>query len=523
MPRLKVDRGTLKTRVIAEKGERKTLVSRWVGTITNTVSQGNVRLQRQAGPTVSARFYSMAGTGMYEAWQLFDRRSKSSIGSESKRLLRRAGSLNPSRAVIENVISRTALKVLSSNVSGITRDGRREILRFYRQSKNTLSDQTQRKVRKIAREVADSVVATYSQDGFDRLINYKPVNPDPHRVRKIDRWTPEFQISDHPASGLQTFLTPQWGDVSPFGLGTRELRRITGKAAAPEPFLLDPRDTHNLRKGVIFDNGKGKGKPVPINAHAVGRFINPRFIRQTENVLAFSRKLNPGKAGTRRKGIAEYWEDGPDTPFPPGTWMVFGQYASLAENNSLGEDAQLFLGLAASLHNAGISSWDLKLNTDYVRPIRAVQDLSRFGLLKDADGNPSNGSQFHAYNRRTGKVDLITGSDWETYQKQEGGYSPPFAEYTSGHSTFSAAGAEFLKRFTGSKAFGGKVAFDLSFEFPNGGSTELQWKTWQEAALDAGRSRLWGGIHFPDGNRQGLKVGDKIGSAVHHNLSQLWG
>lgn len=521
MPRLKVDQGTLKTSVIPEKGEKKTLISRWVGAITDTVSEGNVRLQGQAGPTVSARFYSMAGTGMYEAWQLFDRRSQSSLGGESARLLRRAGSLNPRSAVIENVISRTALNVLSSKPSGISRDGRRELLRFYRQSRNDLSDKTQRKVRKIAREVSGSVVATYRQDGFDRSINYKPVNRDPHRVKKIDRWTPEFQISDHPASGLQTFLTPQWGNVNPFGLRKKALREITGKAATPEPFLLDPRDTHNLRKGVIFDNGKGK--PIPINADAVGKFINPRFIRQTEDVLAFSRKLNPGKAGTRRKGIAEFWEDGPETPFPPGTWMVFGQYASLAENSTLGDDAKLFLGLGASLHNAGISSWDLKLSTDYVRPIRAVQDLSRFALLEDADGNPANGSQFRAYNRKTGKVDRITGSDWETYQKQEGGYSPPFAEYTSGHSTFSAAGAKFLKRFTGSKAFGGKVAFDLSFEFPNGGSTELQWKTWQDAALDAGRSRLWGGIHFPDGNSQGLKVGGNIGSAVHHNLSQLWG
>lgn len=375
-------------------------------------------------------------------------------------------------------------------------------------------------MRRIGREVSREVLDRYARDGFDRSVGYRPVNPDPGRVRRIDRWTPEFEISDHPASGLQTFLTPQWGRLRPFGVGKKELRRITGRAITPEPFLLDPRDTHDLRRGVIFDNGRGR--PIPIDRHAVGRFINPAFIRQTERVLDFSRGLNPGRAGTRRKGIAEFWEDGPETPFPPGTWMVFGQYASLQAKNTLGEDARLFLGLGAAMHAAGISSWDLKVDTDYVRPIRAVQDLSRFGLLEDADGNPANGSQFRAYSRDTGRVDRITGTDWETYQKQEGGYSPPFAEYTSGHSTFSSAGAEFLRRFTGSRKFGGKVAFDLSFGFPNGGSTELAWDTWREAAVDAGRSRLWGGIHFPDGNTQGLKVGRDIGSAIHRNLAGLW-
>lgn len=521
MPKLQVDKGSLRTTVIPQKGERKTFISSWVDEITNAVANGNVRLDDQAGPTVSARFYSMAGTAMYEAYQLFDRGSDSSLDLDSSRLQRLAASLKPRQDVVENVINRTARQVLSSPLSGITSDGRRRLRTFHQKSNHSLPDKQQRRVRKIARELSRDILSHYSQDGFDRSVGYKPVNPNPHRVSQIDRWTPEFEISDHPASGLQSFLTPQWGKVRPFGVGTKKLRGITGRAITPEPFLLDPRDTHDLTKGVISDNGKGD--PIPINRHAIGRFINPAFIKQTERVLEFSRKLNPGKAGTRRKGIAEFWEDGPETPFPPGTWMVFGQYASLAVKNTLGEDAQLFLGLGAAMHAAGISSWDLKVKNDYARPIRAVQDLSRFGLLEDADGNPANGSQFHAYNRRTGRVDLITGEEWETYQKQEGGYSPPFAEYTSGHSTFSSAGAEFLKRFTGSREFRGKVAFDLSFGFPNGGSTVLEWDTWKDAAVDAGKSRLWGGIHFPDGNIQGLKVGREIGSVIHQNLSSLWG
>ncbi|MGD1702225.1 hypothetical protein, partial [Dapis sp. BLCC M229] len=45
------------------------------------------------------------------------------------------------------------------------------------------------------------------------------------------------------------------------------------------------------------------------------------------------------------------------------------------------------------------------------------------------------------------------------YQTPGGDPSPPFAEYVSGHSTFSSAAAEILQRFTGSDDFGGSVTF----------------------------------------------------------------
>ena len=48
----------------------------------------------------------------------------------------------------------------------------------------------------------------------------------------------------------------------------------------------------------------------------------------------------------------------------------------------------------------------------------------------------------------------IDGANWEPYQAITV-VTPPFPEYLSGHSIFSATGAEILKRFTGSDAFGG--------------------------------------------------------------------
>jgi hypothetical protein len=104
-----------------------------------------------------------------------------------------------------------------------------------------------------------------------------------------------------------------------------------------------------------------------------------------------------------------------------------------------------------------------------------------------------------------------------------GGYSPPFPEFVSGHSTFSAAAADFLTNFYGSPEFGGKVQFQLGFSYDEPGQTvSLAWDTWMGAAQEAGFSRLWGNIHFTDGNLEGQALGSSIGTLVHDQLQRLW-
>ena len=90
--------------------------------------------------------------------------------------------------------------------------------------------------------------------------------------------------------------------------------------------------------------------------------------------------------------------------------------------------------------------------------------------------------------------------------------TPPFPEYTSGHSAFSMAAAEVLKRFTKSNNFG---AFYLQDKPLNADPSEdvvgiaLRWNTFTEAAYEAGESRMYGGIHFYEGNVRGWKWDEK--------------
>ena len=88
----------------------------------------------------------------------------------------------------------------------------------------------------------------------------------------------------------------------------------------------------------------------------------------------------------------------------------------------------------------------------------------------------------------------------------------PFAEYSSGHSNFSAAGAEILKLFTGSDRFGGSVTLPAGSSRVEPGlvparDVTLTWATFSDAAAQAGISRRLGGIHFTQGDHDARATG----------------
>lgn len=86
--------------------------------------------------------------------------------------------------------------------------------------------------------------------------------------------------------------------------------------------------------------------------------------------------------------------------------------------------------------------------------------------------------------------------------------TPPFPEYTSGHSTISAAAAEVL-----SYVHGDNVAFTDSTEYKHGHGVK-SFSSFREAALNASISRMYGGIHYWSGCNEGNKCGIKIGQEV---------
>lgn len=150
--------------------------------------------------------------------------------------------------------------------------------------------------------------------------------------------------------------------------------------------------------------------------------------------------------------------------------------------------------------DASIAVWEAKRFYDYCQPITAIRHLFRGKTIKSW-GGPGKGT-----------VEL-QGENWHTFQVNTFPM-PPFAEYVSGHSSFSMAAATVLKLFTGSDNFGyfylqtKPLAADPTEEVVG---ISIRWKTFTEAALNADESRLYGGIHFFEGNAAGLELGRKEG------------
>ena len=73
-------------------------------------------------------------------------------------------------------------------------------------------------------------------------------------------------------------------------------------------------------------------------------------------------------------------------------------------------------------------------------------------------------------------------------------------------------GAAVLQRFTGGDLFGARVTIPRGSSFVEPGLTPLlptvlTWPTFSAAVDEAGRSRRFGGIHFPDADLQGRTLG----------------
>ncbi len=155
-----------------------------------------------------------------------------------------------------------------------------------------------------------------------------------------------------------------------------------------------------------------------------------------------------------QKKIADYWHLDQGSVTPPGLWNQKAQ--ALAEQYQLTEKARLDMlaALNVAMLDATIACWHTKFHWWVQRPITVIRE----------NIDPS----FMPY--------LVT---------------PPHPSYVSGHATVSGAAAEVLTSV-----------------FPEDAELINSWAT--EAAM----SRLYGGIHYPADNEDGLKLGRRIGKMV---------
>lgn len=170
--------------------------------------------------------------------------------------------------------------------------------------------------------------------------------------------------------------------------------------------------------------------------------------------------------------IAKFWVGGAGTVTPPGLWVHIAIQKIQSENLSFDSATKLMTALTSALCDAGVSAWWLKYEHVTWRPITAIQET-----LQDKNWLP-----------------LLA--------------TPPFPSYVSGHSTFSAAAAVILSHLV---PLNGKLLKVTSPDLPG---VVRQFKSYNQAAREAGMSRIYGGIHYNADNRDGLILGRRVACAV---------
>jgi membrane-associated phospholipid phosphatase len=203
-------------------------------------------------------------------------------------------------------------------------------------------------------------------------------------------------------------------------------------------------------------------------------------------------KAYGGATGSMRSAdqsqIAEFWANGAGTETPPGHWNRIAVQVAQARGLSTPEEARLLALLNVALADAAISCWEAKYMYDYWRPVTAIREA-------DPDSTP----------------EIVADPNWSSFV-----VTPPFPEYTSGHSMFSRAAATLLARYFGTDA----IAFTV-------GSDELpgvmrSYAGFAVASDESAVSRVYGGIHFPSAIVTGQAAGHLLAEHVWtHYLQPL--
>ncbi|MEQ8762620.1 MAG: vanadium-dependent haloperoxidase [Planctomycetota bacterium] len=174
--------------------------------------------------------------------------------------------------------------------------------------------------------------------------------------------------------------------------------------------------------------------------------------------------------------IAEYWADNPgQTGTPPGHWMAIVDDVVTQYDYSLAVAAEAYARVGLAVHDAFVACWYSKYDINLLRPVTYIQNF--------IDG---------AWVSPVG--------------------TPPFPEYTSGHSVQSGAASTVL-----TDQFGAFLPFEDDTHVDRGFDPET-YVSFEQAANEAAISRLYGGIHYRPACELGVDQGRCIGQAIVTNV-----
>jgi hypothetical protein len=432
------------------------------------------------GPPMVARALAIVHTCMFDAWAAYDSRALGTQFGDELRRPKKERTLANKNEAISFAAYRAVVDLFALDKASVFDPLMASL--GYDPNNLTINTNTPAGIGNVA---CAAVLAFRHGDGANQLgdlhpgaysdwTGYVSVNPastvpvNPALVLDPNHWQPliydDGATAPKPHIITQSFVGAQWYRVVPFAM------------TSPDQF-----------RSFVAQFGPAL-------------YGSETYLQQARDLITLSANLTD-----EQKMIAEYWANGPHTELPPGHWALFGEFVSRRDNHTVDDDAKMFFALTNAIFDAGIAAWDAKRAFDSVRPIQSIPYLFH-------------GQQITAWRPFQG-TQTFDGSLWIPYQLSTFP-TPPFPEYISGHSTFSAAGAQILKLFTRSDNFGASVTFAVGSSKTEPGLTPkqevtLSWDTFTDAANQAGISRRYGGIHF--------ELADLVGRATGRLVAdQAW-
>lgn len=303
----------------------------------------------------------------------------------------------------------------------------------------------------------------------------------------------EFEKSKEYAMQVVAHMK-KWMDTDNYKQ-TRTMPKFTVNTDDPSrwqptpPSYMDGIEPHWMKIRTLAIDSSSQFKPIPPPEFSMEE--GSQFYKETMEVYNVRNEMTEKGDDSEEVAIAKFWDCNPyvsvtkghlmfaTKKITPGAhWIGIAKIACRKTNTDFNETVFAYTKTAISIFDAFISCWDEKYRSNLIRPETVINQY----------------------------ID----ENWKPVLQ-----TPPFPEYTSGHSVVSGAAAKTL-----TSIFGDDFAFDDDTEVPYGIPVR-SFSSFNNASSEAALSRLYGGIHYRAAIDVGLEQGRNLGEFVIDKLSVM--